>query len=99
MNNDATPNSGQAHASLSTTGTASTLETLGYEFDDETDSIIIQAIGGDVRFTVNGTNPTTSLGLKLSDGDMIELGRAEALAAKFITASSTPKLEIAAYVA
>jgi hypothetical protein len=99
MNNDATPNAGQAHASLSTTGTASTLAELGYTFDAETDSLVVQAIGGDVRFTVNGTTPTTSLGLKLSDGDWIELGRNEAEAAKFITASGTPKLEIAAYIA
>lgn len=48
--------------------------------------------------TVNGTNPTTSLGIKLSDGDIAELGATEIGVAKFITASGTPKLEIASYV-
>ena len=98
MNTDATPNPEQAHAQLSTTGSASTLSTLGYTFDAETASLIVQAVGGDVRMTVNGTNPTASLGLKLSDGDTISLGRNEAQVAKFITASGTPKLEIAAYI-
>lgn len=98
MNSDATPNPGQAHASLSTTGTASTLETLGYTYDDQTDSIIVQAVGGDVRMTVNGTNPTASAGLKIADGMIIVLGINEAQAAKFITGSGTPKLEIAAYL-
>lgn len=99
MNNDAIPNPDQSHASLSTTGTASTLSTLGYTFDAETDSILVQAVGGDVRMTVNGTNPTASLGLKIADGTMLVLGRAEAERAKFITGSGTPKLEIAAYLA
>lgn len=98
MNTNATPNPGQAHAQLSTTGTASTLATLGYTFDAETDSLVVQAIGGDVRFTVNGNNPTASLGLKITDGDVIQLGINEATAAKFITGSGTPKLEIAAYI-
>jgi hypothetical protein len=93
-----TPNPDQAHASISTTGTASTLATLGYTAHADTDSLLVQAVGGDVRFTLNGTNPTTSLGIKLADGQAMELGRIELEAAKFITASGTPKLEIAAYV-
>jgi hypothetical protein len=98
MNNDAIPNPEQAHRSISTTGTASTLQTLGYVYDNETDSIIVQAVGGDVRMTVNGTNPTASLGLKLADGTMIVIGRAEAEVSKWITGSGSPKLEIAAYL-
>lgn len=98
MNSDATPNPDQAHASLSTTGTASTLATLGYTYDPETASVIVQAVGGDVRMTVNGTNPTASLGIKIADGMIISLGINEAKAAKFITGSGSPKLEIAAYI-
>lgn len=99
MNNDAIPNPDQAHASLATTGTASTLAALGYVFDAETDSLILQAVGGDVRMTLNGTNPTTSLGLRIADGMIVTLGRNEAVVARFITAAGTPRLEIAAFVA
>lgn len=98
MNADATPNPEQAHASLVITSTASTLATLGFTFDPETHSMIVQAVGGDVRMTLNGTAPTSSLGLKIADGDMIELGINEANVAKFITASGTPKLEIASFI-
>ena len=99
MNSNAIPNPDQAHASISTTSTASTLETLGYTFDEQTDSILVQAVGGDVRMTLNGTNPTASLGLKLADGTIFTLGVNEAKVAKFITGASSPKLEIAAYIA
>lgn len=92
------PNTDQAHASISTTGTASTLATLGYTFDNKTEVLLVQAVGGDVRMTLNGTNPTASLGIKIADGTVIELGRPEAEVAKFITGSSSPKLEIAAYI-
>lgn len=92
------PNPNQAHSSLSTTGTASTLATLGYTYHAATDVLLIQAVGGDVRMTLNGTNPTSSLGLKIADGATIELGIEEAKVAKFITGASAPKLEIAAYV-
>ncbi len=93
------PNPDQAHASISTTGTASTLATLGYTFNARTASILVQAVGGDVRMTLNGTAPTASSGLKIVDGTTIELDLEEAIVAKFITGSSSPKLEIAAYIA
>lgn len=92
------PNPDQAHASISTTGTASTLETLTYTFHAKTDVLLVQAVGGDVRMTLNGTNPTASSGIKIADGTTIELGVEEAKVAKFITGTSAPKLEIAAYV-
>ena len=62
------PNPDQAHASLSTTGTASTLATLTYEFHAKTAVLLVQAVGGDVRMTLNGTNPTASTGIKIADG-------------------------------
>jgi len=93
-----TPNPLQAHASISTTGTASTLATLGYSLHAKTATLLVQAVGGDVRMTLNGTNPTASLGIKIADGTSIEIGAIEAGVAKFITGASSPKLEIAAYV-
>lgn len=92
-----TPNPGQPHASILTQATAKTLAELGMTLDDETATLLIQAVGGDVRFTVNGTAPTASSGIKIADGNMIQLGRNEAGVAKFITGSSSPKLEIASY--
>ena len=92
------PNPNQAHSSLSTTGTASTLATLGYTYHAATDVLLIQSVGGDVRMTLNGTTPTASLGLKIADGATIELGVEEAKVAKFITETGSPKLEICAYV-
>ncbi len=92
------PNPDQSHVSLSTTGTASTLAALGFNRDPETAGLVVQAVGGDVRVTVNGNNPTASLGIRLSDGDIVELEEVEIGTARFITASGTPKLEIASYV-
>jgi allophanate hydrolase subunit 2 len=93
-----TPNPEQPHVSLATTGSASTLAALGFVLDPETAMIAVQAVGGDVRMTVNGNAPTTSLGIRLSDGDIVELEQVEIGTARFITASGTPRLEIASYV-
>lgn len=92
------PNPNQAHASISTTGSAQTLAQLGYVFNANTDNLLIQAVGGDVRMTLNGTAPTASLGIKIVDGATIELDRNEANVARFITGASAPKLEIVAYI-
>lgn len=92
------PNPEQAHRSISTTGSAQTLAQLGYVFDAETDNLLVQVNGGTVRMTLNGTDPTTSLGLLLADGSSILLDGPESRVAKFITASSSPKIEIVAYV-
>ena len=48
--------------------------------------------------TLNGTTPTASLGIRLVDGDMIELEASEFEVAKFILAASSPKLEIVGYL-
>jgi hypothetical protein len=92
------PNPDQAHRSISTTGSAQTLVQLGYVFDAETDNLLVQVNGGTVRMTLNGTNPTTSLGILIADGASITLDGPEARVAKFITATSAPKLEIVAYL-
>lgn len=93
-----TPNPEQAHASIATTGSAQTLSQLGFTRHSDTETVIIQSVGGIVRFTVNGTTPTASLGLQIADGAMIQLSRNDIVAAKFITGSGAPKLEIASYV-
>lgn len=55
----------------------------------------IQPISGNIRFTVDGTTPTTSLGLKLLENSMVEIWGAEALA-KFrcIDDGGTATLEV-----
>jgi len=92
------PNPAQPHASLATTGTAQLLTAMGYVFHANTDNCLIQAVGGNVRMTLNGNNPTTSLGILLADGTSILLDNIEARNARFITASGTPRLEIVAYL-
>jgi allophanate hydrolase subunit 2 len=93
-----TPNPDQAHASISTTGVASTLATLGYTAHEDTETLLVQVVGGDVRMTLNGTNPTASLGIKIADGEMIQFSKAEFTVAKFITGAHSPKLEIVGYL-
>ncbi len=94
-----TPNSNQAHASIATTGTAQTLAQLGYSRHVDTARLVVQSVGGIVRFTVNGTTPTPFLGFRIADGEMIQLTEDDADAALFLTGSGAPKLEIAAYLA
>jgi hypothetical protein len=92
------PNKSQPHASIALTATASTLSALGYVIHEKTATVIIQSGGGDTRMTINGTNPTALSGIKIEDGEMIQIGLEEAIVAKFIIGSGTPKLEIAAYL-
>lgn len=40
---------------------------------------IIQAIGGDIRFTVEGSTPTSSLGLRLPEDEVVEVWGSQAL--------------------
>ena len=96
MNN--IPNHAQPHASVATTATASTLATLGFTRQMHSALLLVQAVGGDVRFTVNGTDPTASVGLKIADGEFIQINAVEADVAKFITGTGSPKLEIASYL-
>lgn len=93
-----TPNPNQLHASIALTATASTLATLGYAVEEKSANLTIQVLGGDARLTLNGNNPTASSGIKIVDGEVIEIGYVEARSAKFIIGSATPKLEIAAFI-
>jgi hypothetical protein len=92
------PNPEQPHAQLTPTTSAATLAALGYTYDPETAMVLLQCNGGVVRFTVNGTDPTTTLGFALNDGDFVELHIDEAKLAEFIKVSGTPVLEVGAYV-
>lgn len=92
-----TINPKQAHSSLATTGTASTLATLGFTKHAETNGLLIQVVGGDVRYTLNGTAPSTTLGNLLNDGDAIELVATDIPIVKFISSTGTPKLEIVSF--
>ncbi len=91
------PNLSDSHKSISITGTASTLAQLGATFDRYSAKFTIQANGANVRYTVNGTAPTTTTGLLLVDGASISMDVIENRNAKFIAVSGSPKLEIASY--
>ena len=56
---------------------------------------IVQAIGGDVRFNIDGTTPTASLGLRLTEDSTIEVWGGTALANFLaINDGGTAKLEV-----
>jgi hypothetical protein len=50
---------------------------------------IVQADGNDVRFTLDGTAPTTSAGFLIKNGTSLTLSAADAAAAKFIQVAAT----------
>lgn len=88
---------GSAHAQLTTTGTASTLATLTYTAPtSDFGGVILQVNGGTVRYTLDGTAPTASLGFLAADGQSFLLTPADVAAAKFITSTGSPKLEVQA---
>jgi len=63
--------------------------------DVDTEYAIIQAIDGDIRFTIDGTTPTSSLGLRLLQDDSVEVWGAQALVNFLcIDDGGTAKLEV-----
>jgi hypothetical protein len=46
---------------------------------------VVQADGANVRFTLDGTTPTTALGFRIVNGTTITLSAVDAAAAKFIS--------------
>ena len=55
----------------------------------------IQALGGNVRFTVDGTTPTASVGLKLTENSTVEIWGTTALANfRCIDDGGTASLEV-----
>ena len=56
---------------------------------------IIQAVDGDIRFTLDGTTPTASLGLRLTEDSSVEVwGQASMKAFKCIDDGGTADLEV-----
>lgn len=56
---------------------------------------IIQAIDGDIRFTIDGTTPTSSLGLRLTQDSSVEVwGTKEMADFLCIDDGGTAKLEV-----
>lgn len=51
--------------------------------------VVIQADGQDVRYRLDGTNPTAANGVLLKNGTSVALSMADALALKFIQVSAT----------
>lgn len=98
--NGARPNPLQAHAVVTVGATAQTLSQMGYTLHPNTDVLQIHVEGADVRVTVNGTNPTGSLGVPWSSGTLWELSAVEAGVAKFIREGAlNATLQIAAFTA
>lgn len=54
--------------------------------------VIIQADGNDIRFRLDGTNPTASVGMLLKNGTSITLNKQDATALKFIQVAATAVL-------
>ena len=87
---------GSAHASVSVTGTASTLPSLGYAAVTGAGGYRVQAQAAAVRYTLDGSTPTTSTGFSLDVRQYADLTPADLATAKWIAESGSPKLEIQA---
>jgi hypothetical protein len=90
------PNPNQAHQSLTVSSNAQKLAQMGFLIDGGTGVVVIQIVGADVRYTLNGTSaPTAALGFIARADTFLELTTEEAAAAQFIRAGATDaKLEI-----
>ncbi len=56
---------------------------------------VIQAIDGDIRFTIDSTEPTSSLGLRLTQDSTVEIWGVEAMTDfRCIDDGGTAKLEV-----
>lgn len=85
-----------AHQQASVTGTASTLATLSVSAVTGAGGYRVQCQGAPVRYTLDGTSPTTSSGFSLDVRQYADLTPADFAAAKWIAESGSPKLEIQA---
>ena len=80
--------------------TSATVVTLTKATIDLYTNVVIAVDGGDIRFTRNGTDPTSSYGLVVFNrGTIGPLGQAEARLAKFLsTSSATVTLHVEYYL-
>jgi hypothetical protein len=91
------PTAGAPHSALSISTTAQSLGQLGLTLNASTTHVLLMADTTNVRFTLNGTTPTATIGLTLSTTapEPLELTRAQAEAARFIVAAGTATLQVA----
>ena len=85
---------GTAHTQVTITSTASTLTTLGYTAVTGAGGYLIQVNGANVRYTLDGTTPTTTKGFLIVDGQSALLTPSDHATAKWIKVSGTPVMEI-----
>jgi hypothetical protein len=92
------PNAAAAHAGpLTVSSTAAALTSL-VTLHAATTFVLIKIEDAAVRLTLNGTTPTTTLGLNYVADVQLVLTRAEADVAQFIRATGTDaKLQVAQY--
>lgn len=67
------------HQAITVTTSAQTLAGLGVTLASYADGVVLQTEGGDVRFTTDGTTPTTTVGFICREFDQpLPLTKAEA---------------------
>jgi len=95
------PNFNAAHEGpLAVSSTAVTLLSLltGSALHADTKAVLLCVEDAAVRYTVNGTTPTATLGFAAIAGQFIRLSRQEADVAKFIRSTGTDSaLQVAQY--
>jgi hypothetical protein len=100
MNTDAyLPNTAAAQQTATVTSSASLLTALlGTALHTKTDMVQIAVETDAVRMCPSGTVPTASLGAILYPGQIIELTRAEADAARVIRVTTNATLQVIQYI-
>lgn len=84
---DLVPVAGVADVILSATGTAARL-TDGVTLNANAHIIVVQPQGGDLRYTVDGTNPTTSAGFICLSGGVLQMHVGSASAFRYCGSGS-----------
>lgn len=93
------PNPDAPHEGPLTVGSAAALLTSLCTLHADTQKVLISVETTALRFTVNGTTPTSTLGINLSAGTAVQLSRAEAAACLLIRATgSDSAIQVAQYL-
>lgn len=85
------PNGGFISHQIALAITASTQLTVPGKGETQA---VIQADGNDVRYRLDGTSPTATVGVILKNGTSIVLNMTDATAAKFIQTAATAVLNV-----
>lgn len=93
------PNPAQPHLVALVGSTAGTIEELtGTTLAPNNAGIAVQAEGGRIRWTLDGSAPVASVrGFLLDAGDMAELSGAEAAVARWVAETGTAVLQVGGY--